>query len=462
MSRPLPDREPDPARPALLTGWGRTAPTAARVVRPRTVEQVAEALSRAGGRGALARGLGRSYGDAAQAAGGLVLDCTELTGPIRLDTVRGEASAPAGTPLGRVVAHLLRRGYFVPVTPGTGHVTLGGAVAADVHGKNHHADSSIGAHVRALTLVTPDGRVRALGPDGDGSDLFWATVGGMGLTGVVTEVTLAVFPVETAYMRVDTDRTTGLDATLELMSRPGTHRYSVCWVDLLAGGGAMGRGVFTRAEHARLGDLPSALRGEPLRHRAGTALAAPPWAPPGLLNRWTVGAFNTAYLHAAPRRRRGEAQPAAGFFHPLDAVRGWNRMYGPHGLVQYQFVVPFGAEGTLAAVMEGLSRAGAPSFLTVLKRMGEPTPGPLSFPRPGWTLAVDLPADLPGLGRLLDGLDQRLLDAGGRLYLAKDSRASAETVHAMYPELPAWRRVRERADPEGVLVSDLARRLRLV
>ncbi|MEE2048509.1 decaprenylphosphoryl-beta-D-ribose oxidase, partial [Nocardiopsis tropica] len=216
---------------------------------------------------------------------------------------------------------------------------------------------------------------------------------------------------------VDTDRTAGLDATLELMSRPGAdRRYSVCWVDLLAAGGGMGRGVFTRADHARIGDLPSTLRREPVRHRPGTVLAAPPWAPPGLLNRGTVGAFNAAYLRAAPRRRRGEAQPLAGFFHPLDAVRGWNRMYGPRGLVQYQFVVPFGAEGTLAAVMERLSRAGAPSFLAVLKRMGEPTPGPLSFPRPGWTLAVDLPADLPGLGRLLDALDERLLEAGGRLY----------------------------------------------
>ncbi|WP_433698329.1 FAD-binding protein [Nocardiopsis sp. CA-288880] len=465
MSPPPPDRAPahGGTRPALLTGWGRTAPTAARVARPRTAEQVAEALSRAGARGALARGLGRSYGDAAQAAGGLVLDCTALTGPVRLDTARGEATAPAGTTLGGLVAHLLRHGYFVPVAPGTGQVTLGGAVAADVHGKNHHADSSIGAHVRALTLVTPDGRARALGPQGDGSELFWATVGGMGLTGVVTEVALAVFPVETAYMRVDTDRTAGLDATLELMSRPGAdRRYSVCWVDLLAAGAAMGRGVFTRADHARIGDLPSTLRREPLRHRPGTVLAAPPWAPPGLLNRWTAGAFNAAYLRAAPRRRRGEARPLAGFFHPLDAVRGWNRMYGPRGLVQYQFVVPFGAEDTLAAVMERLARAGAPSFLTVLKRMGEPTPGPLSFPRPGWTLAVDLPAGLPGLGRLLDSLDERLLEAGGRLYLAKDSRARAETVHAMYPELPAWRRVRDRADPGGVLVSDLARRLRLV
>jgi decaprenylphospho-beta-D-ribofuranose 2-oxidase len=451
------------SRPTLLSGWGRTAPTLANVVRPRTPEQAARALAEAGPRGALARGLGRSYGDPAHAAGGLVLDCTELTGPPRLDTGLREVTAPAGTSLTRIIAHLLRRGYFVPVTPGTSHVTLGGAIAADVHGKNHHADSSIGAHVRSLTLLTPTGEAHRLGPDTGDTELFWATVGGMGLTGVITEATIGVRPVETAYARVDTDRTRDLDSTLELMSRTDhPYRYTVCWVDLIARGARLGRGVLTRAHHARRADLPAPQRRDPLRHRTGAALAAPPWAPPRLLNRWTVGAFNAAYYNAAPQRRRGQVQPVGGFFHPLDAVRGWNRVYGPRGLVQYQFVVPFGEEDTLRAVAEGLSGAGAPSFLAVLKRMGEPTPGPLSFPRPGWALALDLPAELPGLARLLNGFDERVLAAGGRLYLAKDSRARAETVHAMYPDLPAWRATRARVDPDGVLVSDLARRLELV
>jgi decaprenylphospho-beta-D-ribofuranose 2-oxidase len=451
------------SRRTILNGWGRTAPTVARVTYPRSAQQVAEALAQAGPRGVLARGLGRSYGDAAQAAGGLVLDCTELTGQPRLDTERQEVTAPAGTSMERIIAHLLRRGHFVSVTPGTSHVTLGGAIAADVHGKNHHADSSIGAHVRSLTLITPDGRTYRLGPDHGDTELFWATVGGMGLTGVITEATVGVHPVETAYARVDTDRTRDLDSTLELMARTDhAYRYTVCWVDLLAKGSSLGRGVLTRAHHARLGDLPAPQRRDPLRHRTGTSIAVPPVIPPGLLNRYTVGAFNSAYYNAAPPRRRGQAQPIGGFFHPLDAVSGWNRVYGRGGFVQYQFVVPFGAEDTLRAVVEGLSRVGAPSFLAVLKRMGEPTPGPLSFPRPGWTLALDLPADLPGLARLLNGFDERVIEAGGRLYLAKDSRARPETVHAMYPGLDAWRATRARVDPDGVLISDLARRLELV
>ncbi|WP_179646891.1 FAD-binding protein [Spinactinospora alkalitolerans] len=448
-------------RRRLLTGWGRTAPTMATVARPRTAEELGLLLRGAGRRGAIARGLGRSYGDAAQCAGGLVIDCADLDPGFRLDAAGGTVTASAGTGMDGLMRQLVPRGHFVPVTPGTRHVTVGGAIGADVHGKNHHADSSFGAHVRALTLVTADGKAHETGPDRD-PELFWATVGGMGLTGVVTEATFDVIPVETSRMLVDTDRTPGLDATLAAMAETDhLYHYTVCWIDLLARGAAMGRGVLTRGHHARVSDLPPRLRRTPLAYGPGAPVSAPPWAPPRLLNRWSVRAFNAAYYAAAPRRRRGEVQELAGFFHPLDAVRGWNRMYGPRGLVQYQFVVPFGQEETLRRIVERLSSSGAASFLAVLKRFGAGTPAPLSFPRPGWTLALDLPAELPGLARLLRAFDAWVLAAGGRIYLAKDSRAAAPTLHAMYPELPRWRSVRERVDPDGVLMSDLARRLEL-
>jgi len=449
-------------RRALLTGWGRTNPSPATVVRPRTTAELAAVLrSAADGRGAVARGLGRCYGDAAQNAGGLVVDCADLNPGFRLDADAGTVTAAAGTSLDALLRHLLPRGFFLPVTPGTRQVTVGGAVAADVHGKNHHADSSFGAHLRSLTLVTPDGAVRRVGPDRE-ADLFWATVGGMGLTGVVTEATFTVLPVATSRMRVDTDRVTDLDAALALLAESDrTHRYSVCWVDLLARGRSLGRGVLTRARHAAVADLPPAARRDPLRHRPGPALRVPRRVPPHLLNTATVRAFNAAYHARAPRRRRGEIQEAAAFFHPLDALRDWNRLYGPRGLVQYQFAVPFGEEGALRRIAERLAARGAPSFLAVLKRFGPGVPAPLSFPRPGWTLAVDLPADLPGLDGLLTGFDELVLAAGGRVYLAKDSRAAASAVHAMYPDLDRWRRVRDRVDPDRVLVSDLSRRLGL-
>ncbi|QBI52794.1 FAD-binding protein [Streptomonospora litoralis] len=454
---------------ALLTGWGRTAPTAATLRRPRTVDEAAELLRAASSapgarrRGTIARGLGRSYGDAAQCAGGIVLDCADLAPGFRIEPGSGRVTAAAGTPLGELMARLLPLGLFLPVVPGTRHVTVGGAIGADVHGKNHPAAGSFGAHLHRLRLLTPDGAHRELAPDRD-PELFWATVGGMGLTGVITEAEFSAVPVETAAMRVDTDRVPDLDAALAAMSADSGGRpspYAVCWLDLLAGGSALGRGVLTRARHALPGELPRARRRDPLAYAPRPAAAVPAHVPPRLLNSWSVRAYNAAYHAKAPRRERGRVRPLASFFHPLDVVRGWNRLYGPRGLVQYQFAVPFGAEDALRRVAADLARAGAPSFLAVLKRLGQPAPAPLSFPVCGWTLALDLPAELPGLAGLLRRLDERVLAAGGRLYLAKDSRAAAETVHAMYPRLAEWRTVRDRADPDGVLTSDLARRLEL-
>ncbi|MFW5420189.1 FAD-binding oxidoreductase [Nocardiopsis sp. CNT-189] len=446
----------------LLTGWGRTAPTAATVARPRTAAEAAALLQQAGpGRGAIPRGLGRSYGDAAQCAGGLVLDTAELAPGFRLDPAAGTVTAAAGTSLAELMERLLPHGRFLPVTPGTRQVTVGGAIAADIHGKNHHADSSFGAHVRRLNLVAPDGAEHTVGPDRD-PELFWATVGGMGLTGLITEAEFAVVPVETSAVRVDTDRTADLDEALALMSATD-HRYhhTVCWIDLLATGRATGRGVLTRGRHARAAELPARLRRDPLRFRDRSLPAVPPRVPSGLLNTWSVRAFNAAYYARAPRRDRDRITGVGPFFHPLDAVRGWNRLYGPAGLVQYQFAVPFGAEPVLRGIVSRLAAVGAPSFLAVLKRFGPGTPAPLSFPRPGWTLALDLPADLPGLARLLTSFDERVLEAGGALYLAKDSRAAPGAIRAMYPRLDEWRAVRARVDPDGVLTSDLARRLEL-
>ncbi|WP_433223208.1 FAD-binding protein [Microtetraspora malaysiensis] len=444
----------------LLTGWGRTAPTPATLARPRSADEVAALVKEnTAGRGFLARGLGRAYGDAAQNAGGTVLDCTALRLSWTLDPEAGEVTASAGTSLHDLMTALVPRGWFVPVTPGTRYVTVGGAIAADVHGKNHHVDSSFAAHVRALTLVTADGSVRVLGP---ADDLFWATVGGMGLTGVIVEATFACVPIETSRMRVDVERTRDLDQTLDVMTATDDrYRYTVAWIDLMARGGRTGRSVLTRGDHATREDVRGVVRGDPLAFGPRQRLAAPLWVPDGLLNRATVGAFNAVWYGKAPAAKRGLIQGVTPFFHPLDAVGGWNRMYGSGGLVQYQFVVPFGAEDTLRRVVGTLSTRRVVSFLTVLKRFGAGTPGMLSFPMPGWTLALDIPAGVPGLAGLLRVFDDWVVEAGGRLYLAKDSRTSAASVAASYPRLEEWRAIRDAADPDGVFRSDLARRLRL-
>ncbi|GAA2260482.1 MULTISPECIES: FAD-binding oxidoreductase [Streptomyces] len=442
-----------------VTGWGRTAPTAAWLIRPRTYEEAAAAVRDCGARGGIPRGLGRAYGDAAQNAGGSVLDMTALDRVHAIDADGGTVLCDAGVSLHRLMEVLLPLGWFVPVTPGTRYVTVGGAIGADIHGKNHHVSGSFARHVLALELLTADGEIRTVIP---GTPLFDATAGGMGLTGVILTATIRLQPVETSLMSVDTERASDLDDLMaRLAATDHRYRYSVAWVDLLARGAATGRAVLTRGDHAPLDALPARLRRDPLAFRTPRLPATPAILPEGLLNRTTVGLFNELWYRKAPRARTGQLQRISGFFHPLDGVPHWNRVYGRGGFVQYQFVVGYGREDALRRIVRRISERRCPSFLAVLKRFGESDPGWLSFPVPGWTLALDIPAGLPGLGAFLDELDEEVAAAGGRVYLAKDARLRPELLAAMYPRLDDFRELRARLDPSGVFVSDLARRLSL-
>lgn len=443
----------------LLTGWGRVTSTAAEVVRPRSETGFEEILSGAGPRGILARGLGRSYGDAAQNAGGLVADMTGWTGIHAFDPVTGEVRVAAGTSLDGLMRRLIPEGWFVPVTPGTRFVTVGGAIASDIHGKNHHRDGSFCDHVVSLDLLTPDvGRVTVSPPEAP--DVFWATAGGMGLTGIVLQATIKLMRIETSKVLVDIEQASDLD---DLMARleegDARYRYSVAWIDSLARGRHLGRGVLTRGEHATLEDLPREERPAALAFKPRSLASVPPGLP-SLVRREAIRAFNELWFRRAPRAARGRLQSIGSFFHPLDGVSGWNRLYGRTGFVQYQFVVPFGREDALRSAFERLARAGCPSFLSVLKRMGGQH-GLLAFASPGWTLAMDIPASMPGLGPLLDGLDDLVAEAGGRVYLTKDSRLRPEMLEAMYPGIERWRTIRDRLDSHHLMRSDLDRRLDL-
>jgi decaprenylphospho-beta-D-ribofuranose 2-oxidase len=451
----------------LLTGWGMTAASRAEVHRPTTTVEVEKALSalrsqaRAGGRGVIARGLGRAYGDAAQNAGGAVLDLTGLDRVHRFDAHSATITVDAGISLDALMRTLVPLGFFVPVTPGTRYVTVGGAIASDIHGKNHHVEGSFCQHVTELALLLASGEIRMLRPDGESADAFWATAGGMGLTGVVLSATFRLLRIESAYLRVDTERASDLEDCMQRMAeRDDDYRYSVAWIDSLTTGRAMGRAVLTRGDHAPVAELPARRRKAPLAYAPVPRLMAPPWVPEGLLRPITVRAFNEAWFRKAPKKDTGyESIPT--FFHPLDGVLDWNRIYGRPGFIQYQLAVPFGAEGTVRVALERLASARCPSFLTVLKRFGPANPGPLSFPQPGWTLTVDVPAALPGLGPLLDDLDEQVVGAGGRVYLSKDSRLRADLLPAMYPRLAEWQAVRAGLDPDGLWHSDLSRRLGL-
>jgi decaprenylphospho-beta-D-ribofuranose 2-oxidase len=422
---------------------------------------LAARISQAGPRGVVGRGLGRSYGDAAQNAGGQVVVTTGMDRILAVDVERAEARVEVGVSLDQLMRLLVPLGLWPMVTPGTRQVTVGGAIGSDIHGKNHHHDGTFTSNVSSLVLETPALGTMSVSPSRD-PDVFWATAGGMGLTGLISEATIRLLPIETASMRVDSERTPDLEATMiRLAEGDARYRYSVAWIDCLARGRSLGRSVVDFGDHARLDELPSKRRHpqQALRFQPIAGPQAPPWAPPGLLNRWSVAAFNELWYRKSPRRRVGHVMPAAAFFHPLDAVDGWNRLYGPRGFVQYQMVVPETGTDELRGAIEAVSNARSASFLAVLKRFGAANPAPLSFPMPGWTLALDIPAASPGLGPLLDRLDEMVVAAGGRVYLAKDARLRPDLLEAMYPDLPRWRAVRDRLDPERRLRSDLARRL---
>ncbi|SMD23281.1 FAD-binding oxidoreductase [Kibdelosporangium aridum] len=443
-----------------LHGWGRTAPSVATVLSTPDVEVIAKAVTSAGSRGVIARGLGRSYGDPAQNAGGLVVDMTALDRIHSIDPGSGLVDLDAGVSLDKLMREALPHGLWVPVLPGTRQVTVGGAIANDIHGKNHHSAGTFGNHVVSMDLLTADGQVRTLKPD---SELFWATVAGIGLTGIITRATIRMKKTETAYFVVDADRTNSLDETLALFMDGSdlAYDYSMAVPDLISSDSRMGRATFSRGSLATVDELPPKLRSQPLKFDAPQLATLPDLFPNGLANKLTFGLVNELWQRTVPKGgARGQIQNLTRFYHPLDMLGEWNRAYGSKGFLQYQFSVPFGREDEFKAICHRIATSGHYSFLNVVKRMGEANQAPLSWPAPGWMLSVDFPIK-DGLGRVCDELDEAVLAAGGRLYTAKDSRTSAETFAKMYPRLDEWRKIRDSVDPEGVFVSDMSRRLNL-
>jgi decaprenylphospho-beta-D-ribofuranose 2-oxidase len=425
-------------------------------------------LAGASGRGAgvIARGAGRSYGDAAQNAGGDVLDMTALRRILSIDRERRLVTAEAGATVADLLRALAGVGLMLPVVPGTRHVTLAGAIASDIHGKNHHRDGGMARQVVSLSLCTPAGERLEVSPESD-PELFQATLGGMGLTGVIVSATLRVEPLPDCVAD-DADRTDGLDQTLELMTADDPHRYSVAWLDLLAPGAKSGRAIVSRSDPVQratdqvVGAEGGRGRGKrPAMHLPKPLFDVPRSFPGAILRPSAVRAFNSLRWRLAPRRRRGHELALAPYFFPLDVLGEWNRLYGHGGLIQYQFVLPVGQEAALMDCFELIRRRRLPVYLAVFKRLGAASGGPLSFPLEGWTLAADLPADAPGLAAALDELDELVAGCGGRVYLSKDVRLRAEVLRTMYPEIERFEAQRARVDPEGVLRSDLGRRLGL-
>jgi decaprenylphospho-beta-D-ribofuranose 2-oxidase len=463
MSDSTATASPVATKTVTLTGWGRIAPSTAELAVPASGAEAAGLLRLTAGRGTavIARGLGRSYNNAAQSAGGVVVSTARLNQIISLDPASGVAVCEAGVSLEQLMVAGLPHGWFVPVSPGTRQVTIGGAIAADVHGKNHHGAGSFARHVLAFDLLLPGGEPVTVTPQGD-PELFWATAGGMGLTGLITRATVRLKRVESSLVAVDTVKTADIDETMAVLAdHDKKYGYTVAWTDDLATGPSLGRSIVTSGDFAPLAALSPRQREHPFAFDPRARIGAPGAFPPGLMNRYSIRLANEAWYRRAPRRREGELQTISQFFHPLDGIRNWNRVYGPGGFRQYQYVIPFGAEAAVRRSLEMVATRPAPSFVTVLKRFGPADAGLLSFPAPGWTLALDFPARTPGLGPLMDELDQLVVASGGRVYLAKDSRVSAATLEEMYPRLPDFRKLRAELAPHGTVASDLSRRLAL-
>lgn len=438
----------------ILSGWGGYPRVSVNRIPVRARDQAVRVVT--GQASLIARGNGRAYGDAALNIAATA-DMTGYAGVLAFDAVGGRLTVAAGSLLADLLEFLVPRGWFVPVTPGTRFVTVGGMVAADVHGKNHHGAGSFGDHVESLELLLADGAAVRCGPR-ENSELFHATRGGMGLTGLILTVTFRLIPIETAAIRQETLRASSLDAVMDLFEQSRDWTYSVAWIDCLAQGRALGRSVLYRGEHASRAEVPAGHPAAWLEMPRRRLLRVPMNLPGFVLNRWTVRAFNEVQYRSS--RPGLDLIALDRFFFPLDAILEWNRIYGRGGFVQYQCVLPKDAgAGGMRALLERIGRSGDGSFLAVLKLFGRQE-GLLSFPMEGYTLALDFPATSRVFGMLIE-LDAIVAAHGGRHYLAKDARAGAAFIQRGYPRLDEFRALRARLGLDGKFSSVLSERLGL-
>ncbi len=439
----------------VLSGWGNYPRVRCRVATPDRRCDVAQLLEHH----TIARGLGRSYGDAAVNGRGVVLETRRLDRYLAFDEATGTLTCEAGTSLAQIIEDFAPRGFFPAITPGTKFVSVGGCIANDVHGKAHHVDGCFSECVEAMEVLLADGRVVTASRQ-EHPDLFWASFGGMGLLGIVLTATIRLRRVETTYFRQIAVPTKDLDELLEALEHyDARFPYSVAWIDSLATGRDLGRGVLTVGDHASLDDLP------PTQRRAPLATAPPsPLVVPFELPSFTLNTFSVRLLNFVLGGVQAKGAPIAHyekFFYPLDFVGEWNRGYGSRGFTQYQFVVPMeGGHRSVRAILERITSSGQAPFLNVLKRFGKESPAMLSFPFEGYTFAIDFPVRA-GLPELLEELDAMVLDAGGRVYLGKDAFLDAATFRRMYPRLDRWREIKATYDPDERFSSSLSRRVGL-
>lgn len=402
------------------------------------------------------RGNGRCYGDASLAQ--VTVSTLKYDKILSFDTVNGFLECQSGITLDQVLEVIVPKGWFLPVTPGTKFITVGGAIASDVHGKNHHVDGCFSHHVLEMDVLTGSGETITCSPTSH-IDLFEATCGGMGLTGVITRVKFDLKKIETSYIRQKQLKAANLDEVLRLFDEYKHYTYSVAWIDCLQKGKSFGRSILILGEHATLNELNETQKKDPLKLPGKKQITFPFNLPWWVLNSFTVKAFNFLYYNKNTRKEINNVVSYEPFFYPLDAILHWNRGYGAKGFVQYQFVLPLEAKDGLVEIMNRISNAGMGSFLAVLKVFG-PQDSLISFPKEGYTLALDFPVR-KGLMEFLDELDEIVLKHGGRIYMSKDARMKPSMLQAGYPGLEQFKRIVRKYNPNNKLRSVQSDRLLL-
>ena len=405
----------------LISGWGLHNPASVRILKPDRFEQLENIIVNSNKNSLLARGLGRSYGDAAQLKNESVFNLHDFD-HIYLNKKEGFITAGSGVSIHSLLKKIIPEGFFIPVSPGTRNVTIGGAIASDVHGKNHHLNGSFGNHIK--------------------------------------EILISLIPIKTSKIKTNTFKYKDLDDLMDAMiNTQDNYQYIVAWVDSLS---KKNRGVLTVGNHAVESDLQKKDPYENLlSYHSKSIASAPSFLPFRLLNKFTVKAFNEVWFRKTPKEMKDEIKSISNFFHPLDGVKNWNKFYGSKGFIQYQFVVPENEYKTIFEILEITKKINTPSFLTVLKKFGPGNKAFLSFPIKGWTLAIDFPLSLNNLSETLLKLDEKVLTAGGRIYLAKDSMQTSEMFKRTYPRLNEWKEVKSKMDPKNIFCSDLSKRLNI-
>ena len=451
------------SRVETLYPWALRPTIRAPVYRPDTSREIAAFLPSAQVE-ITPRGAGTAYGDICVNPCGSHLSLLRLDKFLEFDKEQGILTCQGGVTLNEVINLVLPQGWFPAVSPGTAQSTVGGCMACDAHGKNHHIRGSFAMTVKGMKLLTSDGQTHECSPEQE-ADLFWATAGGLGQTGVITQLTIQLAKVESSWIKTRNIPTRDLEETLALIDEHADATYSVSWIDSLARGRHMGRGIIMLGEHATMEDLlrqNPTLCDRPFELRKATSLFLPFFPPPWASNTFALRFFNAVYYRAHSRSSQTRLTNYRSFFYPLDSVKSWNRIYGRRGFIEYQVAVPLrnGREICLE-ICETLSRTGNGSFLAVIKRMGPGNPGPMSFPIEGYTLAIDMRAGWDEQAKILDGLDRLVAEAGGRVYLVKDSRVDSRWIDTMYPRRREWAEFVARHDPRGLFSSNLVHRLNL-